>query len=372
MAAPLQPSSDSASPPLEWKPIEPLVEGWEPLSCAGFWEWRANPAQEPVDLPCLAWDWGHWDLGDTDPADNAVILRCEGPRLSSDGQVGQGVRSVEYFAAQCDARLRDSNGWSTLVSQSRLKHKHSSDPTELSPGGSLDCVPCGSIALVDQPMVAARDELLIRFVPPASPASAAPIRVVLRAKTRIRITGRLEVTNCIQSTAGARLHAKTDFKPGIWSAEIAEEMALENNGTRSLNSDFTLISPGHMIPIGGGVTVGGGPTGVQLGWQASTAVPPALKCVEVDIPLELDFYAKWCVSPPPEGGALDFAASVDLEVDTHARQTSAWQARATAEAKTLVLKFAHEPLPGESPCAPRAGGQPAVGPIGFPGGGTGG
>jgi hypothetical protein len=86
----------------------------------------------------------------------------------------------------------------------------------------------------------------------------------------------------------------------------------------------------------------------------------------------MEFYAAWCIAPPPSGNVAEFTASVDLETDTHVTQDQAYEARAKAIAETLVLKFTREPLsPEEEPCSECMGGQPAVGPQGFPGGGGG-
>jgi hypothetical protein len=272
--------------------------------------------------------------------------------------------------AQCDRFYRTSSNWTKLESASRLKHKSSSNPTGGTGLPDFDCLGCPTIALVDEPTVSARDELLIRFVPTPN---AQPIRVSLSAKTRVTATGVLEVTNCVQSSANAALHAKADFKPGIWSAEVLEEMQKENMGVASVDSDQSLHSPGFLIPMSGGVTVGGGSSGVQFGWTFGTAIPPALSVATLYVPIGMEFYAKWCVSPPAgDDPALDFVASVDLESDTHVMQNAAWHVRAVTNAETLQLKFARDPFPGENPCSTCAGGQPAVGPSGFNGGGAGG
>jgi hypothetical protein len=91
------------------------------------------------------------------------------------------------------------------------------------------------------------------------------------------------------------------------------------------------------------------------------------------VPVDMNFYAKWCVSPPAgDDPALDFVASVDLESDTHVMQNASWHVQAVTNAETLALKFARDPFPGEDPCSTCTGGQSAVGPSGFNGGGTGG
>jgi hypothetical protein len=349
------------APPIEWKPVEPIVDdGWNDLDCSKFWQWRNNPAEWPdPNFPCRGYDWT-----DSDPDVNAFVVTCQRP------VAGGSPATVQYYAAQCDRFYRTSRDWTKLESASRLKHKFSSSPTGGTGLEAFDCLGCPSIALEDQPMVSARDELLIRFVPMAN---AKPIRVSLRAQTRVTATGLLEVTNCVQSSANVALHAKADFKPGIWSAEVLEEMQKRNMGVVSVDSNQSLQSPGHLVPVSGGVTVGGGPGGVQFGWQWGTAIPPALNVATLYVPVDMSFYAKWCVSPPAgDDPALDFVASVDLESDTHVMQNASWHVQAVTNAETLALKFARDPFPGEDPCSTCTGGQSAVGPSGFNGGGTGG
>ena len=319
--------------------------------------WRNNPAPPP-DPPfsCVAADWG-----DAGPSASTSIVECRRPVFLLPDIL------IQYYRAQCDEFIRTSGGWTRLKSASRLKlRKAGFDDDTL--GGGPDCFGCPGLSMVDVPMVSARDELVIQFLPLPD---AKPLRVSLRAKTRVVVEGRLAVSNCDQSSATGTVHAKTVFKPGIWSAEIDKEMALKDQGVLEARVNQSMVNPGQLIPTGTGFSVGGGGGAMQIGYQRQGATVPSMYLAVLNHPRGMNFYAKWCVSPPiPGTNVVEFIASVDLEVDTHATQTAAHEASAVSTAETEVLKFGREKLyPAETPCATCSGGQPARGPVDFPGGG---
>ncbi|MBI1304798.1 MAG: hypothetical protein GC172_13590 [Phycisphaera sp.] len=351
-------STPPLSPPSDWKPIEPPIDGWNDFDCAIFWQWREVPASGPHDpVFCTAPDWGLQDPSNAFPPVSVlqpeVCTRIGGPWWFNI------ELPIAYYWAQCDKFSRSPAGWTSVESASRLTQR------------SGRCDSCQEIVIPDGNSVNAQDRLVIRFLPLLD---AKPIRVGLRAKTKIRLVGRLEVGNCDAAFAQAYLHAKTDFKPGIWSAEIAAEMELENQGTLAATVDQTLRNPGHVLTTATGISIGGSGTGgsFNIGFNKSTQTPPSRYAVSLDHPRSMEFYAAWCIAPPPSGNVAEFTASVDLETDTHVTQDQAHETRAKAIAETLVLKFTREPLsPEEEPCSECMGGQPAVGPQDFPGGGGG-
>ena len=343
------------APPAEFKPIKPAVDdGWNDLACASFWQWRENPAEWPdPSFPCLAPDWEHVDPSAT----NQFTLGCTIPGWPHD-------QVIRYWAAQCDRFHRTDAGWTMLTSAERLRHRSSDlcPPNKWTPC----CNSCAGIALPPQPSIGARDELLIRFLPLTN---AKPIRVSLRAKTRVLVTGRLEVSNCDFTSATATVHARAVFKPGIWSAEILDEMELENQGVLGATVDQSLTSPGPVLSDGWGASVGGGGS-YAIGFSRQSSTPPAGYVATLSHPRDMNFYAKWCISAPPSGSVAEFIASVDLEADTRVTQNAAYEARANSEVETVVLEFMRESLhTGETPCASCTGSQPAYGPADFPGGG---
>ena len=135
-------------------------------------------------------------------------------------------------------------------------------------------------------MVSARDELVIQFLPLPD---AKPLRVGLRAKTRVVVKGRLAVSNCDQSSATGTVHAKTVFKPGIWSAEIAEEMALKDQGVLEAHVNQSMVNAGQLIPTGTGFSVGGGGGALQIGYERQGATVPSMYLAVLDHPRGMNF-----------------------------------------------------------------------------------
>ena len=348
------------APPTDFKPIAPVVDDGLDDDCAIFWEWREVPAPAPFEpVFCLAKDWGNVDPENAFPP-VGVIEPEVCARIITTMFGTEMIRSaIAYYWAQCDEFLRASSGWTRLESVSRLTRK------------SGRCDSCPEIFVPNGDSINAQDRLVIRFLPLPD---AKPIRVSLRAKTRILLTGRLEVENCAAAFAHALVQAKMDFKPGIWSAEIAAEMALENQGTLAATVDETLKNPGHVLQTATAFSVGGDESGGArtIGFERSTQTPPSRYAFALHHERFMNFYAAWCVAPPQSGSVAEFIASVDLEADTHVTQDQASEARANVVAETIAMKFAKDRLyPDEDACAPCTGGQPAEGPSGFPGGGGG-
>ena len=206
---------------------------------------------------------------------------------------------------------------------------------------------CGcTTELEDQPLVGVRDELILRYTPPAQGTPPA-VRMRWRAVARVEVYVALTLGVCPGGSTWGLAHAKAQFAPGLWTSEIALEM--EEDELRSIHAAQSFDDPGLMFPVGG--TVGTG--GVGGSWS----IPPGARRAVLANVQTLNFNAASCLAPPSNGEPHDYVFFLDLEADTHARLASAIEARATSKAE--VTSFG---VSIEDGCASCSDSQPALPP----------
>ena len=221
-----------------------------------------------------------------------------------------------------------------MSSASRIKHKK--------PGPMCGC----TTALEDQPLVGVRDELILRYTPPAQGTPPA-VRMRWKARADISVDVSLMLGLCPGGSAWGFAHAKAQFAPGLWTSEIALEM--EDEELRYVTATESFDDPGVAFAVGGTV----GTNGVGGSWS----IPPGARSATLRARQTLNFNAASCLAPPSNGEPHDYVFFLDLEADTDARLSSAIEALATSSVEVIEFRVSIE-----DGCASCAGGQPAVAP----------